>query len=165
MLPAMDMVHNLARRAVPTEEDAKDLVQDTYLAAFKAWSEHRRPRQGRTVARDDLPQPGPRPLPQPHPASPGGLPVRRAGSDDWRTGRGPEERALSAVDGAAVHRALWTLPEEQRVAIALVDLADLSIMDAADVMGTPKGTVLSRLHRGRRALASLLGAEVNEVEP
>lgn len=45
MLPAMDMVHNIARRAVPTAEDAKDLVQDTYLAAFRAWSQHRRPRK------------------------------------------------------------------------------------------------------------------------
>ena len=77
-------------------------------------------------------------------AAPG---VQEIPSQSWARstaqGRGPEERALSAVDGAAVHRALWTLPEEQRVAIALVDLADLSIVDAADVMGTPKGTVLS----------------------
>ena len=163
MLPAMDMVHNLARRAVPTVEDAKDLVQDTYLAAFKAWSEHRRPRRVEpwlaticlNLARDRY---------RSRTRRPQEIPIGELGPMT-APGRGPEERALSAVDGAAVHRALWTLPEEQRVAIALVDLADLSIMDAADVMGTPKGTVLSRLHRGRRALASLLGAEVNEVEP
>lgn len=60
---------------------------------------------------------------------------------------------------------MWSLPEEQRIAIALVDLADLSIAETARVMATPKGTVLSRLHRGRRALARQLGADTDEVDP
>ena len=44
-LPAMDMVHAIARRAVPSVEDAKDLVQETYLAAFRAWADERKPRK------------------------------------------------------------------------------------------------------------------------
>ena len=59
---------------------------------------------------------------------------------------------------------MWRLPEEQRVAITLVDLAGLSTAEAARAMGTPRGTVLSRLHRGRRGLAALLWVEVQGVE-
>jgi RNA polymerase sigma-70 factor (ECF subfamily) len=56
--------------------------------------------------------------------------------------------------------AMRQLPEEQRVAITLVDLAGLSTAEAARAMGSPRGTVLSRLHRGRRGLAALLWDEV-----
>jgi RNA polymerase sigma-70 factor, ECF subfamily len=56
------------------------------------------------------------------------------------------------------------LPEEQRVAITLVDLSGMSTHEAASVMGTPRGTVLSRLHRGRRALARLLGDQIDQEE-
>jgi RNA polymerase sigma-70 factor (ECF subfamily) len=163
MLPAMDMVHNIARRAVQDPEDARDLVQDTYLAAFRAWTEHRRPRRVepwlaticlnlardryRTKRRhgDEVPLGELTSLPAP---------------PEW----GPEERALGALDGARVRRAMWALPEEQRIAIALVDLADLPITEAARVMSTPRGTVLSRLHRGRRSLARLLGAGIEETQ-
>jgi RNA polymerase sigma-70 factor (ECF subfamily) len=163
MLPAMDMVHNLARRAVPAPEDARDLVQDTYLAAFRAWSEHRRPRKVEpwlaticlNLARDRY---------RGRARHPVEVPLTEA-ETYAAPARGPEDRALAALDQAAVHRALWSLPEEQRIAIALVDLSDLSVADAARVMGSPKGTVLSRLHRGRRSLAQVLGADVNEVEP
>jgi RNA polymerase sigma-70 factor (ECF subfamily) len=49
------------------------------------------------------------------------------------------------------------------VAITLVDLSGFSTHEAAEAMGTPRGTVLSRLHRGRRALARLLGDRIEEV--
>jgi RNA polymerase sigma-70 factor (ECF subfamily) len=52
---------------------------------------------------------------------------------------------------------MWALEEGQRVALALVDIGGLSTREAAQAMGTPRGTVLSRLHRGRRSLAELLG--------
>src|SRR5919204_4432394 len=42
---AMDLVYNIARRMVPRPDDAPDLVQETYLAAYRAWTEHRRPRK------------------------------------------------------------------------------------------------------------------------
>lgn len=56
------------------------------------------------------------------------------------------------------------LPEEQQVATTLVDLAGLTTAEAARAMGTPRGTVLSRVHRGRRGLAALLWDEVRVEE-
>lgn len=157
---AMDLVYNLARRLARDREDAEDLAQDTYLAAFRAWTEHRRPRRvepwlaticlnlARTRYRSRSRRPTEVPLEE------GGAMASR---DD------PEAAALSSLERAALHRAMRELPEEQRVAITLVDLAGFSTAEAASVMGTPRGTVLSRLHRGRRALARLLGSTVQEV--
>jgi RNA polymerase sigma-70 factor (ECF subfamily) len=73
-----------------------------------------------------------------------------------------EAEALGRIERRAVHEALWQLPDEQRIAITLVDLVGLSTAETAAAMGTPRGTVLSRLHRGRRALASLLTEHVEE---
>jgi RNA polymerase sigma-70 factor (ECF subfamily) len=80
-----------------------------------------------------------------------------------RPGVDPESRAIEAVEREDLYRAIRELPEEQRVAITLVDLSGLSTYEAAEAMGTPRGTVLSRLHRGRRALARLLGDRIGEV--
>lgn len=157
---AMDLVYNLSRRLVRGREDAEDLAQDTYLAAFRAWTEHRRPRRVEpwlvticlNLARDRYRMRSRRPSEVPLEEG-----TTVASSDD------PEEAALSSLERAALHRAMWDLPEEQRVAITLVDLAGFSTAETAKVMKTPKGTVLSRLHRGRRALAGLLGSTVQEV--
>jgi RNA polymerase sigma-70 factor (ECF subfamily) len=75
----------------------------------------------------------------------------------------PESRAIKAVEREDLYRAIRELPEEQRVAITLVDLSGFSTYEAAEAMGTPRGTVLSRLHRGRRALARLLDDRIEEV--
>jgi RNA polymerase sigma-70 factor (ECF subfamily) len=158
----MDMVNAIARRVVPSGEDAQDLVQETYLAAYRAWTEHRRPRKvepwlaticlnlARSRYRTRQRRPTEVPLVE--------LTALAAETD------GPEERAIAAMDRAALEQALMALPEEQRIAIVLVDLTDLSVKDAARIMGTPKGTILSRLHRGRRALALQLGSETLEKE-
>jgi RNA polymerase sigma-70 factor (ECF subfamily) len=69
---------------------------------------------------------------------------------------------VADLERQAVHRALAALPEGQRLAIALVDLSGFTTHEAAKILNTPRGTVLSRLHRGRRALALLLRAEVEE---
>jgi RNA polymerase sigma-70 factor (ECF subfamily) len=59
----------------------------------------------------------------------------------------------------AIHRALADLPETFRRAVELVDLGEMSYRDAADKMGVPVGTVMSRLHRGRKMLAASLREE------
>ena len=158
---AMELVYNLSRRLVRGREDAEDLAQDTYLAAYRAWTEHRRPRRmepwlaticlnlARSRYRATSRRPSEVPLEE------GGAAIA---ADD------PEGAAISSLERTALHRAMWALAEEQRVAITLVDLAGLSTAEAAKTMGTPRGTVLSRLHRGRRALADLLGNAVKEVD-
>jgi RNA polymerase sigma-70 factor (ECF subfamily) len=71
----------------------------------------------------------------------------------WTRSESPVvERALSA--SAAI--ALSKLPSSFRLAVELVDLGDMSYRDAADAIGVPLGTVMSRLHRGRRMLAETL---------
>jgi len=61
-----------------------------------------------------------------------------------------------------VHRALWTLPEVQRVAITLMDLSGFTAQEVAGLTGAPRGTVLSRVHRGREALAVALHAHATD---
>ncbi len=62
-------------------------------------------------------------------------------------------------DGLSVAAAMERLPEEQRLAVALVLVEGLSYQEAADVMEIPVGTLTSRLSRGREALAELLGGK------
>jgi RNA polymerase sigma-70 factor (ECF subfamily) len=68
----------------------------------------------------------------------------------------PEPRAGAQSLSPPVHRALAALPATFRQAVELVDVADLSYRDAAEIIGVPLGTVMSRLHRGRRILADAI---------
>lgn len=157
---AMDLVYNLSRRLVRGRENAEDLAQDTYLAAFRAWKDHRRPRRVEpwlaticlNLARSRYRTGARRPVE-----------VELQEGATVAADEDPEAAALATLERDALHRAMWSLPEGQRVAITLVDLGGFSTARAAEVMGTPRGTVLSRLHRGRRALAGLLGTAVEEV--
>ncbi len=160
-LPAMDLVYNIARRIVPRQEDAEDLVQETYLAAFRAWQDHRRPRRvepwlaticlnlGRSGYRHRARRPQEVPWEEMAP---------------FRDDSDPEAEAISTLDRARVHRALWQISDDQRMAITLVDLGGFSTKEAAAILKVPRGTILSRLHRGRKALAVLLGDEVPDPD-
>lgn len=158
----MDLVYNIARRMVSSIEDAEELVQETYLAAFRAWQDQRRPDKiepwiaticlnlGRSLFRRRARRPFEVPLDE--------RTLVIADASDL------ERDAIASLDRDALYAAMWALPEEQRIALSLVDLGSLSTAEAADAMGTPRGTVLSRLHRGRRALAVLLKDEMPERE-
>ncbi len=65
--------------------------------------------------------------------------------------RDPESAALRPMLEAEIRTALDELPEEFRLAVVLADVEELSYREIADVMGCPIGTVMSRLHRGRRS--------------
>ncbi|HWA73105.1 MAG TPA: sigma-70 family RNA polymerase sigma factor [Polyangiaceae bacterium] len=70
--------------------------------------------------------------------------------------RDPESQALRPILEAEIGKALEELPTEFRLAVVLSDVEDLSYKEISDVMGCPIGTVMSRLHRGRRMLKSRL---------
>src|SRR5690606_19145831 len=70
--------------------------------------------------------------------------------------RAPETAALRPLLQQEIIKALDALPDEFRLAVVLVDAEELSYREVADIMGCPIGTVMSRLHRGRRMLKSTL---------
>ncbi len=157
-LPSLDLVFNLARRMLRRPEDVEDLVQETYLHAFGAWAQGRRPRKveawiaticlnaGRSWLRRVS-------VRYEDPEDPEGFRDAPAGDD-------VEDEALEGLRREAVHRALWRLPEGQRIAITLMDLDGLTAAQVSRVTRWPRGTVLSRVHRGRKRLAELIDSEV-----
>lgn len=156
-LPSLDLVFNLARRMLRRPEDVEDLVQETYLHAFGAWAQGRRPRKvepwiaticlnaGRSWLRRAS-------VRYEDPEDPEGF-------RDAPDGEDVEDEVLEGFRREAVHRALWRLPEGQRIAITLMDLDGLTAAQVSRVTGWPRGTVLSRVHRGRKRLAELIDRE------
>lgn len=158
-IPTLDLVYNLARRAVRSDVLVEDVVQETYVKAFEAWVSGRKPRAvepwiaticlnvGRAYWRRASTR-----------YEAGGELPERAGGDDV------ESEALANVQRDAVHRALWQLSEEQRLTITLMDIDGFTASEVAKIMGAPRGTVLSRAHRGRKRLARLLEDRVSTHE-
>jgi RNA polymerase sigma-70 factor (ECF subfamily) len=162
-LPYMDQLYAAAMRMTRNPADAADLVQETFIKAFaafkqyqqgtnlKAWlyriqtntfintyrKKQRDPYQG-TI--DDL--------------------------EDWQLGgaesatsmsaRSAEAEAIDHLPDSAVKDALQAIPEDFRLAVYFADVEGFSYQEIADIMKTPVGTVMSRLHRGRRLLRNLL---------
>jgi RNA polymerase sigma-70 factor, ECF subfamily len=151
-LPALDLVYNLARRLVGRRADAEDLVQETYLRAWRAWTAGRPPRRVEpwlaticlNAGRDQLRRASTRL------ELPAGSAWELPGSADV------EAEAIARARRAQVEQAMWRLPAPQRIAIALMDLGGFTAAEVAKVTGSPRGTVLARVHRGRKALARLV---------
>ena len=152
-LPHLDVVYRVARYASKDHHLAEDLVQETYLRGFAAFGSHRGTSTkawlvticlnlARSEGRRRARRPVETQVPFLHdPAAPGvNVP----------------EAALANIDRGSVSRALSRLPEDQRLAIVLMDLAGHSASEVADMLGCPRNTVLSRVHRGHKRLASLL---------
>ena len=163
-LPFMDQLYAAAMRMTRNPSDAADLVQETFVKAFQAFAQYqqgtnlkawlyriqtntfinnyrkkqRDPYQG-TI--DDL--------------------------EDWQLGgaesvtqslstRSAEAEAIDHLPDSAVKDALQSIPEDFRLAVYFADVEGFSYQEIADIMKTPVGTVMSRLHRGRRMLRDLL---------
>jgi RNA polymerase sigma-70 factor (ECF subfamily) len=152
-LPYLDVVYRIARHAGADAWAAEDLVQETYLRAFAHFDQHR---GGDTrawlaaiclnVARSEARRRRRRPAEVPETEA-----EQLAGE--------PEEvidHVLASLDRDAIEAGLARLPEQQRVCILLMDVAGYTARQAAQIVGCPRGTVLARVHRGRRRLAGLL---------
>ena len=160
-IPYLDVVWQVARHVAGEGQDPEDLVQETYLRAYAGFGSFR---GGNTrawlaaiclnVARSQARRRRRRPREVPGPALPDVLSWYRA-----EGGEGAADVAdlvIADLEAAQVSRCLRLLPEPQRVCIVLVDVAGYTARETAEVLGCPRGTVLARVHRGRRRLAQLL---------
>ena len=162
-LPLLDQLYRAARRYTGSAADAEDLVQEAMLKAYnsfhtyrdgtniRAWLfrimtntwinsyrlAQRRPAEALAAAIDDAQ------LAAVAPYSPAASPSA-------------ELAALGAMGDDEVRQALAALPEAQRMVVYYADVEGFRYREIAEILGIPVGTVMSRLHRGRRYLRSLL---------
>jgi RNA polymerase sigma-70 factor (ECF subfamily) len=159
-LPYVDVVYQVARHVAGDWQDPEDLVQETYLRAYAAFGSFRgeNPRAWLAAiclnaARSQARRRRRRPWEVPAATLPDAPVVAGGGAD----GAGDvADMVIASLDARAVSRCLALLPEPQRACIALMDVAGYTARETAEALGCPRGTVLARVHRGRRRLAQLL---------
>jgi len=165
-LPHLDRLYAAALRYVRRPADADDLVQEALTTAFRAYHQVEEGSNVRawlyrvlhTTFLSQYRRAGRRPTEDPtedmEVAARGAVVTGR----DDATAASAEQTALSGLGPIEIREALAALPEEQRVAVYLADVEGFAYREIADIMGSPVGTVMSRLHRGRASLrASLAG--------
>lgn len=152
-MPYLDVVYRIARHAAPDSWSAEDLVQETYLRAFAHFGQHRGENTRAWLAAICLNLA--RSQARGRRRRPFEVPVDEAGELPGSPDEVPE-RALAALDRAVIEAGLARLPDEQRWCILLMDVAGYTAAETAGILGCPRGTVLARVHRGRRRLARLL---------
>jgi len=170
-LPYLDAVWQVARHAAADGQDPEDLVQETYLRAYAAFGSYRGGNARAwlaaiclNAARSQARRRRRRPWEVTASALLDVLPRSRA--DGGESTADVADVVIASLDAEAVSRCLGLLPGPQRVCIVLMDVAGYSAREAAEALGCPRGTVLARVHRGRRKLAQLLAeAGVSHGQP
>ncbi len=161
----MGGLYTAALRMTRNPSDAEDLVQETYLKAYrgfggfqegtnlKAWlyriltntfinsyrSKKRRPEETELEDLENL-----------------YMYRRLAGAEGATAGRSAEDEVLDHITETEVKEAIEALPEQFRMAVLLGDVEGFSYKEIAEILDIPIGTVMSRLHRGRKALQKRL---------
>jgi RNA polymerase sigma-70 factor, ECF subfamily len=156
-LALSDQVYRVARHLASSREDADELMQETYARAFRSWRSFTPGTNMRAwllriltnlnIDRGRRQQRAPQM--QPLEANDYYLYDRLAENDD---GVSDEDKVVERLSQDDIVTALSAVPHDFRDAIVLVDLGDFSYADAAQILDIPVGTVMSRLHRGRRIL-------------
>jgi RNA polymerase sigma-70 factor (ECF subfamily) len=170
-LPYLEVVYQVARHAASDWLEPEDLVQETYLRAYAAFGSYRGENMRAwlaaiclNVARSEARRRRRRPWEVPARTLLDAFPLARG--DGGEGAPDVAEVVIARLDAEEVSRCLALLPEPQRKCIVLVDVAGYTAREAAEVLGCPRGTVLARVHRGRRRLARLLAeAGVSHGQP
>jgi RNA polymerase sigma-70 factor, ECF subfamily len=160
VLELADQAYRVARRLVSTREEAEDLVQETYARAFRSWRSFTPGTNLRAWllriltnlnidrGRREQRSPDTQPLEEGDYFLYNRLEESGAAAD--------EDRVVERLSQDNVVEALSSVPHDFRDVIVLVDIGDFSYQEAAQILDVPIGTVMSRLHRGRRILKSEL---------
>jgi RNA polymerase sigma-70 factor (ECF subfamily) len=166
-LALSDQVYRVARHLAGSREEAEDLVQETYARAFRSWRSYQpgtnlrawllRILTNLNIDRGRRAQRTP-PM-QGLEANDYFLYDRLTESDG---GVSDEDRVVERLSQDDIVTALSAVPHDFRDVIVLVDIGDFSYQDAANILDIPIGTVMSRLHRGRRILKRELAESVAE---
>ena len=164
-LALADQVYRVARRFVSTREEAEDLVQDTYARAFRSWQSYTPGTNLRawllrilttlTVDRGRRLQRRPDETPLEEHDYYLANRVAETGGEQVLD----QDRIVERLSQDSIVTALSSLPDDFRDVVVLVDIGDFSYADAAQILDVPIGTVMSRLHRGRRLLKAKLAEE------
>jgi RNA polymerase sigma-70 factor (ECF subfamily) len=164
-LELADQVYRVARRLVSTREEAEDLMQETYARAFRSWQSFQPGTnlrawllriltnlnidRGRRLQR----------APDLQPLEEGDYYLYNRLEESGREPNNDQDRVDERLSQDDVVAALSAVPHDFRDVIVLVDIGDFSYADAAQILEIPIGTVMSRLHRGRRILKRELADE------
>ncbi len=167
-LELADQVYRVARRLVSNREEAEDLVQEMYARAFRSWQSYTPGTNMRawllrilTNLNIDRGRRQQR-APDLQPLEEGDYFLYNRMEQAAGGGRSGEERIDERLSQDDIVGALSAVPHNFRDVIVLVDIGDFTYADAAQILDIPVGTVMSRLHRGRRILKRELAERVGD---